>query len=408
MTTQQLLLGRQPILDRRGQTYAYELLFRGKSKTAASFADDVMATSQVLHHLFAELGVDKALGPYRGFINCDSRMLLMPEILEVLPPQRVGLEILETVESTPEIVARCRDLKSAGFQLALDDYIGPSHQHEALLALVDVIKVDLGQISPAALPAIVADAARWPGKLLAEKVESRAQASQCEALGFELFQGYYFARPTILAGRKLGLPERSLMHLLTLLLQDADSSLIEEVFKQQPGLSVNLLKLANSAAIAPPQPVASLGQAIAVLGRRDLQRWVQVLLYTQPGQAEVANPLLQLAATRGGLMERVADTLWHQRERADQAFMVGMMSLMPAVFSTPLAEILASVPLPAAVSEALGQGTGPLAELLERVTALEADPTDASLLPAGLDLDEFSASLAAAMAWANRIGQRSA
>lgn len=401
-----MLLGRQPIIDRRGQLYAYELLFRDSSRNAATVPDAVLATSQVLHHVFAEIGVERALGRYRGFLNCDERMLMMPGVLDVLPTRHVVLEVLETVEPTPEIITRCRELKAAGFMLALDDYTGESARYADLLPLVDIVKIDLGGIPPEKLAGVVAEAKRLQAQLLAEKVETREQAEACERMGFDLFQGYYFARPVILSGKKLGLPQMALMRILTLLMQDADAPLIEEAFKQQPGLSVNLLKLANSAALSMAERVESLAQAIVVLGRRPLQRWVQLLLYTEPGHDNIANPLLQLAATRGRLMESMAGRLWsNQRDRSDHAFMVGILSLMPALFSTPLSEILGQLSLPPQVCNALLERAGPLGDLLKRVEALEADPLDEALLPPGIDAEAFNTSLTEAMAWANRIGQ---
>jgi len=405
----EMLLGRQPILDRRGQTYAYELLFRDSSRNTATVLDAAAATSQVLHHVFAEIGVERALGPYRGFLNCDAQMLLMPGVLDVLPTRHVVLEVLETVEPTAEIVERCRTLKNAGFMLALDDYTGDSAPYVNLLPLVDFLKIDLGAVPAERLARVVADAKRPNVSLLAEKVETREQAEACRHMGFDLFQGYYFARPTILSGRKLGLPHTALMRLLTLLMQDAEMEHIEEVFKQQPGLSVNLLRLANSAALSLSHRVDSLGQAIAVLGRRPLQRWVQVMLYSDPDHGYVTNPLLQLAATRGRLMESLSELLWREeRDRPDQAFMVGIMSLMPTLFSTPLPEMLEQLPLPRLVCHALLEHQGPLGDLLGRVEALEERPLDKALLPPGIDAEAFNTSLAEAMAWANRIGHSDA
>lgn len=406
MNTKEILLGRQPIINRRGQIYAYELLFRSSSQNAASVSDAVLATSQVLHYVFAEIGVERALGHYRGFLNCDARMLMLPGVLDVLPTRHVVLEILESVEPTPAIIERCRALKAAGFTLALDDYTGESARYADLLPLIDVLKIDLGAVPPSELPRVVAEAKHVGALLLAEKVETRAQAEACERMGFDLFQGYYFARATILSGRKLGLPQMALMRILVLLMKDADTDMIEESFKQQPGLSVNLLKLANSAALTRAQRVNSLAQAIVVLGRRNLQRWVQLLLYANPGNGDIASPLLQLAATRGHLMESLAQRLWgERRERTDQAFMAGIMSLMPALFSTPLKEILAQVPLPPLVCDALLERAGPLGDLLARVEALEEHPLDATLLPDGIDRDAFNTSLTEAMAWANDLGQ---
>ena len=118
-----IFIGRQPILDRDQNLFAYELLFRSCSKTnSAHVHDDLAATASVLSHAFSEFGVEQALGPYKGFVNCDAALLLS-DLPELLPAEKVVLEILETVEVTPEIVARCAELKQQGFTLALDDFI---------------------------------------------------------------------------------------------------------------------------------------------------------------------------------------------------------------------------------------------------------------------------------------------
>jgi c-di-GMP-related signal transduction protein len=173
---EQVLLGRQPIVDRDGRMFAFELLFRGNLPSSAH--DDLAATSEVLRHAFAELGVDKALGPYRGFVNCDDAMLLMADTLELLPSERVVIEILESVQPTPEVLARLRELKAAGFLLALDDYCGPRPDLTSLLGLVDYVKIDLPHIEHDRLDGIVADLRRFPAELVAEKVEFRAQAER--------------------------------------------------------------------------------------------------------------------------------------------------------------------------------------------------------------------------------------
>jgi EAL and modified HD-GYP domain-containing signal transduction protein len=151
--------------------------------------------------------------------------------------------------------------------------------------------------------------------------------------------------------------------------------------------------------------VHSIGQAIVLVGRRQLRRWVQLLLYTDAAPAGAANPLLQLAATRGRLMEGVAQALWPSAaERADLAFMVGILSLMPAVFGVSFEDILPSLPLPEEAHAALLSGGGVLGELLARIQALERDPMDDRALPQGLSADAFSRELVDAMTWANRIG----
>jgi len=402
--TEELLLGRQPIVDRDGRMFAFELLFRSGHLNAARGFDDVIATSQVLRHVFAELGVDRALGPYRGFVNCDARMLLMPDALDVLPPKRVVIEILESVTPTPEVVDRLKALRKAGFALALDDYHGPAPT-DLFLPLVDYVKIDLPRIAPAMLEALVAKVRPLDAQIVAEKVEARGEADACRAMGFDFFQGYFFARPVIIEGRKLSLPQLALLRLLNLLLTDAETTVVVDELKHQPGLALNLLRIANSAAASLRAPVHSITQAVVMIGRRPLRQWVQLLLYTDSAaKGGVASPLLQLAATRGRLMEGLAGVLWRGNEhRAEQAFMVGILSLMPAAFGVGFNDILPALPLPLEIERALVAQEGALGGLLASVESLESNPPEMCVLPRGLDPAMVTRLLVDAMTWANRI-----
>lgn len=381
--------------------YGFELLFRAEGADCARYDDGVVATSQVLYNAFAELGIDRALGPYRGFVNCDSRMLLLPGLIDVLPHERVVLEILESVEPTPEVLARLTELRSAGYMLALDDYAAGTRADD-FLPVVQIVKLDLELTAPGDLSRLIERLRKRPVQLLAEKVETQEQAAQCHSLGFDLFQGYFFARPALIASRKLSLSQLSLLRVLGLLLQDADTHMVVDELKHQPGLTVNLLKIANSAAVAPGARVGSIMQAVVVLGRKQLERWVQLLLYTEPSKAQLANPLLLLAATRGCLMEKVAEIFWPgRRDQAEQAFLVGMLSLTPAMFGVPMEDILDALPLRAEVSAAVRSGEGALGALLERVSALEAAPAQA--VPFGVSPARFNRLLTESMAWANGV-----
>ncbi len=403
-----VFLGRQPILDREGKLFAYELLFRSGRANAAHVTDDLVATASVIGNVFAEIGIETVLGAHKGFINCDAG-LLCSDMLEALPADKIVLEVLETVEITDAIVARCRDLKARGFTLALDDFVSDADKWAPLLELVDIVKVDILPLSAAQLEAETRSLRRWPLKLLAEKVDSREQAEHCRQLGYILFQGYYFAKPAIIAGRKLDQSELALMQLLGLILEDAETTAVEEVFKREPGLAMNLMRLTNSAAAGLRTRVTSLRHAITVLGRRQLQRWLQLLLYTNPAGGTTSSPLLHMAATRGRLMELLAGA---RRPGATQfedlAFMTGIMSLMPALIGMPLPDILKGIEIAREVRAALLDGEGDLAVMLALCEALEAgDGTDAAAMCArlpGLDADVVNRCQTQALAWAASIG----
>jgi EAL and modified HD-GYP domain-containing signal transduction protein len=405
----QLFLGRQPILDRDQQLFAYELLFRNGNRNAADVTDGVQATATVIANAFSELGVEAALGKHRGFINVDEQFLFS-DMLELLPRHAVVLEILETVPPTPAVIERCRALKAAGFTLALDDVIQLEPEFAELLAEVEIVKVDIQPLSRVQLMQLAMKLKPMGKQLLAEKVDSREQMEQCLKLGFTLFQGYYFAKPTIIAGKKLDHSQLSLMKLMGLLLGDADTSELEAALKPEPGLTVNLLRMTNSVGAGCTERITSLGHAITVLGRRQLQRWLQLLVFASGKQSAASNPLLQMAATRGRLMELLAGELSPgDNGLADRAFMAGIMSLMPVLVGQTIDEIVAPLGLAGDVRDALCQGSGRLGALL-RITECSENGNMIELTAAltelpGMGPKAINRAQTQALQWANEIGQ---
>ncbi|MBL8226427.1 MAG: EAL domain-containing protein [Chromatiales bacterium] len=399
-------LGRQPILDRRQNTVAYELLFRAGFTAEAAVADDVAATSSVIAHAFGALGIDAVLGPCRGFINFDAG-LLMSDVVELLPAERTVVELLETIDIDSAVIDRCHRLRRQGFQLALDDVTRLDAGRERVLPLIDVVKVDI-PATPTDEVATLVNRLRRPGvQLLAEKVDTRAQADWCLDLGFDLFQGYYFARPMLLQGRRADPDKTLLLKLLQLVLNDADNDEIVSLLKHSPELIYKLLRLVNSVSMGLRSPVQSLAHALVVLGRRQLQRWVQVLLFAHHGAGDFPSPLLTMAATRGRLMELLSEQAGFDGVGRDRAFMTGLLSLLDALLGEALADVIAPLGLPDEVVSALLHRQGRLGDRLRLVEALEAgdDGEATALLDANRTcaVAELPALQVAAMAWANDI-----
>jgi EAL and modified HD-GYP domain-containing signal transduction protein len=404
-----LFLGRQPILDREQRLFAYELLFRNGSRNFAEITDGVQATATVIANAFTELGVEAALGNCRGFINVDEQFLFS-DMLELLPRHAVVLEILETVPPTPAVIERCLALKTAGFTLALDDVIQLEPEFAELLSLVEIVKVDIQPLSRVQLMQLSMKLKPMGKQLLAEKVDSREQMEQCLKLGFTLFQGYFFAKPTIISGKKLDHSQLSLMKLMGLLLGDAATAELEAALKTEPGLTVNLLRMTNSVGAGCMEKITSLGHAITVLGRRQLQRWLQLLVFASGSQNGTSNPLLLMAATRGRLMELLAaESRPGDAALADQAFMTGIMSLMPALVGQPIADIVAPLGLTGDIRDALCAGTGTLGALLRIAESSEdGDMLRLTLALAelpGLGPKAINRAQTQALQWANEIGQ---
>lgn len=367
----QFYLARQPILNRSQRLVAYELLFRHADTDSAHVTDDATATASVIAHA-TELGMGQVVGDQMAFVNVDT-VGLMSDFINFLPNDKVILEILETVHATPDVLARVRELKEQGFRFALDDVITNSEDVRKLQPMADVIKVDIHDMPTARLDSLAHSLKNVNQKLLAEKVETIEEFQHCMDLGFEYFQGYYFARPVILSGKKIEPSQMAILHLLNLLNTDADQKEIERSVKHDALISLNLLRLVNTPAVGARFRINSIGHALIVLGRRQLQRWLQILLYVKSGpKQEFDSPLLQLATTRGKLIELMMEHLHPgQRTGADIGFTVGIMSLMDTLFSVPMGEILDSVNVIDEVRGALLHHRGEYGEMLALVGEIE-------------------------------------
>jgi len=405
----QFFLARQPILDRTQSLYAFELLFRPRDKaTEAGLLDDTYASANVILNAFGNLGMANVLGAYKGFINVNTEFLF-GDMVELLPKNQVVLELLETIVINDELVERCRDLKAMGFSLALDDACQISEDIKPLLSIVDIIKLDLVQIDPAHLPLLIKELKQYPVKLLAEKVEEREQAEFCMELGFDLFQGYYFSRPEMLSGKRSDPSKMLLLRILTMMHGDAENDKIVNAFKEHPILSYDLLRMVNSASNSLSMKISSLSQGLMILGRKALQRWIQLLMYASVNETGERNPLMQLAATRAKLMELIAG---HVRQSgdpdyADSAFMVGMLSLLDVIMDKPMHDIVTSMGLNEEMSEALLERSGDLGDLLSLCGELEsydavAVQTRLYSYPS-LGVDLLNGAQLQALGWANNI-----
>lgn len=365
----EFFLARQPILDRRQQLVAFELLFRAAAVGDANVTDDVVATASVIAHA-SELGLENVLGSQRGFINVDAAVL-MSDIVYFLPRDRVVLEILETVQVTDNIARRVRELVRAGYSFALDDVVVESKDVQRLLPLVDIIKIDISDLQYDELRRLSERFKTAGKKLLAEKVEKLERFEECMELGFDYFQGYYFAKPLVLTGKKLSPSEVVIVQLMAQLADGADLNVIEQTFKRDATLGLSLLRLVNAPGAS--RRIDSIHEALMALGKPGLKRWMQILLHTRSGRlGGGTEPLLMLATTRGRLLELIARKVAPANFRlAGVAFTVGLMSLMDALFGMPLEKILAEISVSDEVRDALLQRKGICGDVLKLVESIE-------------------------------------
>jgi len=400
----QRFLARQPILDGRRDVMGYELLFRTGWENCFS-GEREQAARQTLDNYLC-MGIESLANNGLAFVNC-TREALVGKWVTLLPPKTVVLEILETVELTPAVVARCRRLWEAGYTLALDDVTEVTDALVAVLPYISFVKVDVMGLAPARVAAIVQALRPYKVTLLAEKIDNEAQYDSCFALGFHLFQGYFFAKPVMLSGRSLPPSTVVLMKLFALTSGDADIDEIEALLKQAPDVTVRLLKMANSVGFSPMNKISGVRNAIMVLGRVQINRLAQVMMFAQRASVSMtADPLLQTAVIRGRVMEEMAVAAgWPGLK--DRAFMVGMLSLADALFGHELGTVVELLNLEDGVRAALLRREGDLGVLLNLVEATEiADRPGAAEAMEQLGLTDFghlNQVQVDALSWAGRL-----
>lgn len=411
MSGPKLFLGRQPILDREQNLMAFEILFRSADVSTANVTDFSQASASVIIDSLAAFGLQAVLGRHRGYFNVH-RDVLMNDALELLPKEKVVLELLETVQPDAEVVARCQNLKSKGFTLALDDH-EYSAQYEPLYESIAIIKVDILQVGMERLPAEVSRLRSWPVQLLAEKVETREVFTQCFDLGFDLFQGYYFARPMVLNRRRVEISNLSLIKLLNQMIAEAEVDEIEATFRQNPDMAYTLLRLVNSVAMGFREPIKTLRHAIVILGRKQLLRWTQLALFATKLGSDTPSPLLEVAALRGRLMELLVGRLpltGTDRELADRAFMTGILSLVDVLFETSMDLVVEQLNLTDDVRAALLRREGTLGSLLlvaEKLEDANLGELTHLLERSELDVDSLVEAHLGAIQWTDSLYQSS-
>lgn len=403
-------LARQPILDRSQSLVAYELLFRNAEVGTSDINENLSGTAAAIAHT-SHIGIEKIVGDALCFVNVDAEVM-MSDILNSLPRDQVILELVDTMAVTPEIIERISVLVREGFRVALDNVTVDSDVVQKLLPLVEIVKFDLSEMTLSALQKLTTQFKSAGKKILAEKVETTEQFKICLDLGFDYFQGYYFARPVIMTGRKLSPSQIAVMRILSLITSDADNKEIEDTIKRNVTLGLNLLRLVNTPASGIRQRIDSLSQALVVLGRDQLRRWLQIMLYAEPNKKSNAlTPLLTLAATRGRLLELIAGKIEPgKRKIADTAFTVGIMSLMDTLFGFPMHQILEEINVVDEVSEALLHHHGYYGDLLMMAEHLERINEDGHMLPPmlqrrGLSSVDLNQMAVAAFEWSNNISR---
>lgn len=361
-------VARQPIVDTLQQLHAYELLFRDGEKNCFPNISPDEATSRILAASHLNVGLEAVTNGVLAFINFHTDTLLH-RFPTSLNPASVVIEITETVDVSDELVDACQQLKEQGYQLALDDY-DLEEKWQVLLPLISIVKFDITTVTDEQIRETVPLLKSHNIKLVAERVETKEQFNYYRDLGFDYFQGYFFARPEVIKHRKMS---SSATNMLELLKESTAPQLnienINTIFERDVSLSYLLLRFINNPTVNKRNEITSLKHAMNFMGEQEVRKFITLLSLAnlsdgQPGE------LLNMSLVRARFCELVLLSM-QEKSRENSGFLTGMLSLLDTLMQQDMQELVDKLPLPPEVSAALCGENNQLKQCLQLVNAFE-------------------------------------
>lgn len=390
-----ILFARQPILDLDLKIAGYELLFRSSEASSSDAQSAESMTADVATRAMLDIGLDTLIGPSRAWINC-SRDFLVQRTFQALSPERIVLEVLESVQAEPAVLDAILEARAQGFTIALDDF-EVSHENAALLDVSDYVKVDCFNKSPAQIEREARTLAAPNRGLLAEKVETQEIFEVCRKAGFTLFQGYFFTRPSLVHGTAMQSNRVQILRLLAELHHpDATVQSVTDLVQSDVTLAYRLMRQANSARTGRAVKFENLRDAISMLGLDRVRACAALLMLGTA--ADKPSELATLALVRARYCQLVGEAL---HEDAHKYFVVGLFSVLEAYLDDTMDHITGLLSLDRDLTEALVRRSGKLGDALDSALKSELADFDGGAL-SSLDTAERAQCYLSALSWANQ------
>ncbi len=381
-----MFIARQPIFNSSMDVYGYELLYRD-SETSTAFGNTSAekATATVLGGLF-EIGLEKISDGRRAFINFDYDFLLS-DSMELMEPEDIIIEVLECVEVDDKIVTRLTNLKEKGYRIALDDFV-EDYEDFPLIPLSDIIKYDL-MLTPLDTIELEVKRALMEGKtLLAEKIETKEEYEKAKAMGFHLFQGYFFEKPSII-GRSNNKKSTKLNYIKLineLGKPEASYNELAKIIKTDVNLSYRLLSVIEQNN-SKDDPIDTIRKSLVYMGFRKIERWINILML-QDLATDKPLELTRLSLVRSEFGELLARNSKF-KSRKNEVYGMLLFSTLDAILDEPMEEALDQIKLSEDIRQALIHREGDLYPLLDLVYSYEKGDWDrVNLLSSQLKIDK--------------------
>lgn len=363
-----LHIARQPIYNQARDIIAYELLYRNSSNNSAMVLDGDAATTSVLMGTTLLTSFDTLVGNKLAFVNF-TKNLLQSGVPKMFSKEHLVVEILEDIVPDDDFINALLELKEAGYTIALDDFT-LSYQYPEVIALSDIIKVDFMLTTPEDQAAIIKKYRGTGIKFLAEKVETAEEFAHAKNLGYDYFQGYYFAKPSVFQFQDIGSLHTSYINMLEVLSSpNPNYARLSSIVEKDVSLTFKLFKCANSPIYGGVQKINTIRGALVRIGFANLKQWISLFLVKKIslGQSE---DLVSISLQRAKMMELVADSCGIGGKESE-AFVVGLFSLLDVLMNQPFESIMAELPLSDESKNAIIHKENELGKPLELIIAYE-------------------------------------
>ena len=355
-----VLVARQPIYDIDLNVFAYELLYRNSEENNfydnSSIDSADTSTYRVIVNTFLDIGIQKLTGNKRGFINFTEKILLSG-IINILPADYIGVEILENVNPTDDVIKACNALKDAGYMIVLDDFV-LTEETKRFMSIADIVKMDFLVSSANELKNITKEYKNnrtHKIKFLAEKIETLKDFENAKAWGYSYFQGYYFNKPMLVSHKAIKPLYVNVMRIIELLdREDCNLKEVAELIEYDPAVTFKILRLANSVifgGVYATSEITNIMMALIRIGIKDLRICMMLVLINGLDKNK-PNELIRKAILRAKMAEDIAIKLGHP-ELGDTFSLMGMVSLMNVMLDMPIEDILASLNISKDIENAL-------------------------------------------------------
>ena len=371
-STQKLFLARQPIIDKVGKTAGYELLYRdGTVNAYTGGIDGTEASLRLITGAATTFGLENITGSTRAYINF-TRGLLLSDLIYSISPQNVVIELLETVNIDSVVTERIKKLHDDGYCIALDDYVGGSEYNQLLsMNIVDIIKVDFIRLTEFQRRAIALKLSRLPVQLLAEKVETAGEYENAVSYGYDLFQGYFFAKPAVHSVEATPVSRHSCVRLLKEFnREDPDIDALSRIVQSDVNLTYHLLQIVNTLQYFRGNKIKSAKNAIVMLGLKRVRNWVTLISMSEL-VGNRPDELARTALLRACFIEKLAALLPYADVDPDEGFLFGLFSLIDVLMGRSITEIIGGLPLSPELLGALRGEPGAMNTMLFAVKCFE-------------------------------------